>query len=241
MSTAQNTKSTWLGDRARSRDASPTTSFAAAAGTGVGSVQRPATASAYDLPADCRARRDGRHLEPRMIREQGDEPLADHAGRTEDTDLELVCHCTCNLQIGTDHAPDAVARWSARRRSPQFMATASSRRGRSRRARSVCFGDGVPLPGGRRLRRHLRARPAQRGPWSRRELFWDLVDQTRWFNHSCDPNTEVRSKWDAERQDLSSRGGSRCATSRRRGDHVRLRVRRRRRRAVRVRSTLAAA
>ena len=25
------------------------------------------------------------------------------------------------------------------------------------------------------------------------EVLWDLVDQTRWFNHSCDPNTEVRS------------------------------------------------
>jgi len=31
-------------------------------------------------------------------------------------------------------------------------------------------------------------------------VFWDLVDQTRWFNHSCDPNTEVRSDWDAEHQ-----------------------------------------
>ncbi len=30
-------------------------------------------------------------------------------------------------------------------------------------------------------------------------FFWDLVDQTRWFNHSCDPNTEVLSKWDHER------------------------------------------
>ncbi|MGE0545665.1 MAG: SET domain-containing protein [Kofleriaceae bacterium] len=29
-------------------------------------------------------------------------------------------------------------------------------------------------------------------------LFWDLVDQTRWFNHSCEPNTEVRSQWDHE-------------------------------------------
>jgi hypothetical protein len=27
-------------------------------------------------------------------------------------------------------------------------------------------------------------------------LFWDLACQTRWFNHSCDPNSEVRSKWD---------------------------------------------
>jgi hypothetical protein len=30
------------------------------------------------------------------------------------------------------------------------------------------------------------------------QFFWDLADQTRWFNHSCDPNSEVRSKWDHE-------------------------------------------
>lgn len=30
------------------------------------------------------------------------------------------------------------------------------------------------------------------------DVFWDLVDQTRWFNHSCDPNTEVCSSWDPE-------------------------------------------
>ena len=30
------------------------------------------------------------------------------------------------------------------------------------------------------------------------KFFWDLVDQTRWFNHSCSPNTEVRSRWDHE-------------------------------------------
>jgi hypothetical protein len=29
-------------------------------------------------------------------------------------------------------------------------------------------------------------------------LFWDLVDQTRWFNHACDPNSEVRSRWDTQ-------------------------------------------
>ena len=27
-------------------------------------------------------------------------------------------------------------------------------------------------------------------------MFWDLVCQTRWFNHSCDPNTEVHLEWD---------------------------------------------
>jgi hypothetical protein len=30
------------------------------------------------------------------------------------------------------------------------------------------------------------------------DVLWDLVDQTRWLNHSCDPNSEVRSRWDAE-------------------------------------------
>jgi SET domain-containing protein len=27
-------------------------------------------------------------------------------------------------------------------------------------------------------------------------LYYDLTDQTRWINHSCDPNTEVDSRWD---------------------------------------------
>jgi uncharacterized protein len=26
-------------------------------------------------------------------------------------------------------------------------------------------------------------------------LYWDLACQTRWINHSCDPNTEVDSEW----------------------------------------------
>jgi hypothetical protein len=29
-------------------------------------------------------------------------------------------------------------------------------------------------------------------------LFWDLVCQTRWFNHSCDPNSDVMSRWDRD-------------------------------------------
>lgn len=31
-------------------------------------------------------------------------------------------------------------------------------------------------------------------------VFWDLVCQTRWFNHSCDPNTDVLAKWNKEKQ-----------------------------------------
>jgi uncharacterized protein len=29
-------------------------------------------------------------------------------------------------------------------------------------------------------------------------FFYDLVDQSRWINHSCDPNTRVDGRWDAE-------------------------------------------
>jgi len=29
-------------------------------------------------------------------------------------------------------------------------------------------------------------------------MFYDLVDQSRWINHSCDPNTKVESRWDGE-------------------------------------------
>jgi hypothetical protein len=33
-------------------------------------------------------------------------------------------------------------------------------------------------------------------------LFWDLACQTRWFNHSCAPNSEVLSKWAPEADTL---------------------------------------
>jgi SET domain-containing protein len=36
------------------------------------------------------------------------------------------------------------------------------------------------------------------GPEQGPELLLDLTDQTRWINHSCDPNTEVETLWDAE-------------------------------------------
>jgi hypothetical protein len=29
-------------------------------------------------------------------------------------------------------------------------------------------------------------------------LYLDLTDQTRWINHSCDPNTEVDTSWNTE-------------------------------------------
>ena len=30
------------------------------------------------------------------------------------------------------------------------------------------------------------------------QMFFDLVDQTRWINHCCEPNTRVDARWDAD-------------------------------------------
>ena len=61
---------------------------------------------------------------------------------------------------------------------------------------TVCFGDGV----------HYNADDDFDDTYSLildddggKTVFLDLVDQTRWFNHSCEPNTEVLSRWDAAR------------------------------------------
>ncbi|HEY4242417.1 MAG TPA: SET domain-containing protein-lysine N-methyltransferase [Kofleriaceae bacterium] len=67
---------------------------------------------------------------------------------------------------------------------------------------TVCFGDGVVydegddfddtyalvMPGEEAGRDHL--------------MFYDLVCQTRWFNHSCEPNSEVLTRWDAAAQTI---------------------------------------
>lgn len=35
-------------------------------------------------------------------------------------------------------------------------------------------------------------------------MFFDLVCQTRWFNHSCDPNTDVQLEWDRETKTMTA-------------------------------------
>jgi SET domain-containing protein len=35
-------------------------------------------------------------------------------------------------------------------------------------------------------------------------LYMDLVDQTRWINHSCEPNTEIGSEWDEEQKTVKT-------------------------------------
>jgi hypothetical protein len=62
----------------------------------------------------------------------------------------------------------------------------------------VCFGDGVLYDENTDFDdTYALILPAEDSGMGE-HVFWDLACQTRWFNHSCDPNSEVRSKWDHE-------------------------------------------
>lgn len=64
----------------------------------------------------------------------------------------------------------------------------------------ICYGDGVLYkPTDDFDDTYALILDAADGP-DGQAVFWDLVCQTRWFNHSCDPNSEVYSKWDPEAQ-----------------------------------------
>lgn len=59
---------------------------------------------------------------------------------------------------------------------------------------TVCFGDGVAYrPDDDFDDTYALILDTPRG-----DVLWDLVDQTRWLNHSCDPNSEVRSHWNED-------------------------------------------
>ena len=64
----------------------------------------------------------------------------------------------------------------------------------------VCFGDGVLYKADAEFDdTYALILPAESAFGGVDEVvFWDLACQTRWFNHSCDPNSEVCSKWDAD-------------------------------------------
>jgi hypothetical protein len=54
----------------------------------------------------------------------------------------------------------------------------------------ICFGDGVFYPADADFDdTYALIVDDADGP-----VFWDLADQTRWFNHSCEPNTDVLSR-----------------------------------------------
>jgi len=56
----------------------------------------------------------------------------------------------------------------------------------------ICYGDGVYYEADADFDdTYALILPSDDG--SDRMVFWDLADQTRWFNHSCEPNSDVLS------------------------------------------------
>ncbi|MGN6106210.1 MAG: SET domain-containing protein [Kofleriaceae bacterium] len=64
----------------------------------------------------------------------------------------------------------------------------------------LCYGDGILYPEDAEFDDTYALILPGEDSGHGESVFWDLVCQTRWFNHSCDPNTEVCSRWDAEQQ-----------------------------------------
>lgn len=63
----------------------------------------------------------------------------------------------------------------------------------------VCYGDGVLYKHDEEFDdTYALVLPVEDSGLPGDQFFWDLVCQTRWFNHSCAPNSEVISKWDHE-------------------------------------------
>jgi uncharacterized protein len=73
-----------------------------------------------------------------------------------------------------------------------------------RRDEVLCFGDGVLYDSRTEFDDTYALILSGEGSGIDDTLFWDLTCQTRWFNHSCDPNTEVMAEWDAETQTVKA-------------------------------------
>lgn len=67
-----------------------------------------------------------------------------------------------------------------------------------KRGELVCFGDGVLYDADAEFDDTYALILPGEDSGKGDPLFWDLACQTRWFNHSCDPNAEVQSRWDHE-------------------------------------------
>lgn len=70
------------------------------------------------------------------------------------------------------------------------------------RGETICFGDGVLYREDDEFDdTYALVLPAEDSEDDDGDVvFWDLTCQTRWFNHSCDPNTEVTSSWERAEQ-----------------------------------------
>jgi hypothetical protein len=76
----------------------------------------------------------------------------------------------------------------------------------------VCFGDGVLWRDEEEfddtyalILSTADVAPGHDGPAGEPQpLFWDLADQTRWLNHSCDPNSVVVARWHPDEDTVSA-------------------------------------
>jgi hypothetical protein len=69
----------------------------------------------------------------------------------------------------------------------------------------VCHGDGIMYPEEAEFDDTYALALDIQGPTGEEiPVYWDLVDQTRWINHSCEPNTEIESSWDGATQTLQA-------------------------------------
>jgi len=65
-----------------------------------------------------------------------------------------------------------------------------------RQGEVICYGDGVVYPGDAEFNDTYALVLPGEDTRNGKPLFFDLVCQTRWFNHSCAPNTDVMLKWE---------------------------------------------
>jgi hypothetical protein len=62
----------------------------------------------------------------------------------------------------------------------------------------ICYGDGVIYDGDAEFNDTYALVLPPEDTSHGRPMFFDLVCQTRWFNHSCEPNTDVMLKFDEQ-------------------------------------------
>src|SRR5665647_3173062 len=72
------------------------------------------------------------------------------------------------------------------------------------RGETVCFGDGVLYTPEDDFDDTYALILTGEDAGTQGTLFWDLACQTRWFNHSCDPNTEVNARWDDQAKTVTA-------------------------------------
>ena len=73
-----------------------------------------------------------------------------------------------------------------------------------RRGEILCYGDGIMYSADDDFDDTYALVLNEEDANGRGQLFFDLVCQTRWFNHSCDPNSEVMLEWDDAKNGLSA-------------------------------------